>query len=125
LVLVTVIIIVGAGVLSLVAVFWQLNRPIADPSQYRRAVAIRIVVAAVAPAVGLVATALTGEAWPAAVGFVAGLPALLVALPSAKGRERQLALATEGGDVPESDVWGSADEDEEAPWDPEHGQHGH
>ncbi len=75
--------------------------------------------------VGFVFALLTESVWVQALGVLLALPGLISAVPSRSDYQRHRDLAEELGPMPPDEKWGEAGPEEVAPWDDEHGEHGH
>lgn len=115
------------AVIALLAVRYWRRRPIApgDWRTYAQTARFRIALALTPAVTGLIFAQLAAEGWIAAVGGIASLAALTMAPTSEADYERHQALYVEEGEMPAEEKWGEAGPNEVAPWDDEHGDHGH
>ncbi|MDX1449915.1 MAG: hypothetical protein R3246_12720 [Acidimicrobiia bacterium] len=113
-------------VFGFVVRYWR-RRPILPGREedYAATIALRIGTAAVPSLAGLGLYLATGTWWVHFAGSVMSLVWLLWAVPSDRDYERHQRLAVGPPPMPPQEAWGAADPDEPAPWDDEHGGHGH
>lgn len=119
--------VVIVGIVALLAVRWWRRRPIAPGhwGEYAKTARFRIGLALTPAVTGLVFAQLAAEGWIAAVGGLFSLTALWITPTSTADYERHQALYLEKGEMPAEERWGEAGPDETAPWEDEHGSHGH
>jgi hypothetical protein len=124
---VAVVPVVIVAIVALLAVRYWRRRPIppGDWDTYAQTARFRIAVALTPAVTGLLFAPLAAEGWIAAVGSLFSLVALAVAPTSEADYERHQELYLEQGEIPADEMWGAAGPDEVAPWDDEHGDHGH
>ena len=115
------------GAIALLAVRYWRRRPIppGDWGAYAQTARFRIAIALIPAVVGLIFAQLAAEGWIATVGGVLSLAALAAAPTSETDYQRHQELYVEEGELPAEEKWGAAGPDEVAPWDDEHGEHGH
>lgn len=124
---VAVIPVLLVGAIALLAVRYWRRRPIApgDWDAYAQTARFRIAMALTPAVNGLLFAQLASAGWIAAAGSLLSLAALAMAPTSEADYERHQALYVEQGEVPADELWGAAGPDEVAPWEDEHGGHGH
>ncbi len=121
------LIVIAVGIaFGFVVRYWR-RRPILPgrPDDYASTIALRIATASVPSLMGLGMYLASGSWWPHLIGTVTSLALLTWALPSEADLDRHHRLAIGPPPMPPDEAWGAADPDEPAPWDDEHGGHGH
>lgn len=124
---VAVVPVVIVAVVALLAVRYWRRRPIppGDWDTYAQTARFRIALALTPAVTGLIFAQLAAEGWIAALGGVFSLVALAIAPTSEADYGRHQGLYLEEGEMPAEEKWGEAGPDEVAPWEDEHGDHGH
>lgn len=121
------IVVVAFGVaLGFVVRYWR-RRPILPgrDDDYASTIALRIATAALPSLIGFGMYLASGTWWAHLLGSALSFGWLSWAVPSDADFERHQRLAIGPPPMPPDEAWGAAGPEEVAPWEDEHGGHGH
>ena len=121
------LIVAVAGVPIAFTVRYYRRRPLEREGNrdYTITVLFRVGIALMPAVVAIVLAGISGSLLPQLLGSAISLVLLAWTVPSEGDYRRHRALAEEVGPIPPDEKWGEAGPDEVAPWDDEHGGHGH
>ena len=119
--------VLAPGAIVLFVVRYYRHRPLEEPrlAPYATTVLFRTGASLVPATLGLAFGLATGSWWVALAGAAVAALGLTWSLPTATDYARHRGLAVDTGPPVAAEIFGAAAPDEPAPWEDEHGGHGH